>query len=103
MVPSAPLWARPVAHSDSAAGGDPGDRSSVDSEAFRDLLHWHPRHVGVDEFLTLRVAQTSLRLECLGCDWAALIASGRSFGSSAGGVCPPLTTGDERPEWGGEI
>ena len=75
----------------------------MDSEAFSDLLHGHPRHVGVDELLTLRVAQTSLRFEGLGCDWAALIASGWSFGPGGEGVCLALTTGDERSEWSGGV
>lgn len=75
----------------------------MDAEAFGDLLHGHPGCVGVDELLTLRVAQTSLRFECLGCDWAALIASGGSLGSSGGGLRPSLTTGDERREWSGEV
>lgn len=82
---------------------DPCDRRSMYSEAFGDLLHRHPGHVGVDEFLTLRVAQTSLRFECLGCDWAALITSGRPFGSSGGGMLLALTTGDECSERSGGV
>lgn len=67
---------RLAAHLDSGTSRDPGDGGSVDSEAFGDLLDGHPGCVGVEELLTLRVAQTSLRFECLGRDWAAPIASG---------------------------
>lgn len=57
---------RLVAHLDSGTSHDPGDSGSVDSEVLRDLLDGHAGCVGVEELLTLRVAQTSLRLECLG-------------------------------------
>lgn len=93
-------WNGPASYVDSGAGGDPGDRRSVGSEAFRDLFHGHAGHVGVDELLTLRVAQTSLRSECFRCDRAALIASGGLTTASGGGLGPAPITGDERPERG---
>ena len=80
-----------AAHLDPGIGGDLGDGGSVDSKSFGDLLHGHSGCVGVEELLTLRVAQTGLRFQGLGCDWTALIASGESFGSSGGGLGSALT------------
>lgn len=93
----------PVSHGDYVAGGGPGDPGSVDSEALCDLLHGYPGYVGFDEFQTLWVAQTILRLEPVHCHWTTLFASGRSFEPSGGVVRPALATSDERSEWSGGV